>query len=61
MKRFKLRLTFYWYKLLIKLGLKTDEIFYIGGSEALPPPLNKEEEACYLKSYQQVIRQQDPY
>src|SRR3954447_15188499 len=49
MKRFKLRLTFYWYKLLIKLGLKTDEIFYIGGSEALPPPLNKEEEAMLLE------------
>src|SRR3954463_1153201 len=49
MKPFKLRLTFYWYKLLIKLGLKTDEIFYIGGSEALPPPLNKEEEAMLLE------------
>ena len=49
MKRFKLRLMFYWYKLLIKLGLKTDEIYYIGGSEALPPPLNKEEEAMLLE------------
>ena len=61
MRKIILRLTFYWYKLLIKLGLKTDEIFYIGGSEALPPPLNKEEEAVLLKSYQLVIRQQDPY
>jgi RNA polymerase sporulation-specific sigma factor len=35
----------YWlYKLLAKLGLKADEIYYIGGSEALPPPLTKEEE-----------------
>lgn len=25
--------------------LKTDEVFYIGGSDTLPPPLNKEEEA----------------
>jgi RNA polymerase sporulation-specific sigma factor len=28
--------------------LKTDEIFYIGGSEALPPPLSKEEEAILI-------------
>jgi RNA polymerase sporulation-specific sigma factor len=33
---------------LFKLGLKTDEIFYIGGSEALPPPLSKEEEAILI-------------
>jgi RNA polymerase sporulation-specific sigma factor len=28
--------------------LKTDEIYYIGGSEALPPPLTKEEEEVLL-------------
>lgn len=28
----------------MKLGLKSDEIYYIGGSEALPPPLSKDEE-----------------
>ena len=39
MSKLKLKLSYYWYKLLIKLGLKTDEVFYIGGSEALPPPL----------------------
>ncbi|GAI91117.1 unnamed protein product, partial [marine sediment metagenome] len=33
---------------MFKLGLKTDEIFYIGGSEALPPPLSKEEEAILI-------------
>src|SRR6478735_9697010 len=49
MNKIKLRLSYYWYKLLIKLGLKTDEIYYIGGSEALPPPLNKEEEAMLLE------------
>jgi RNA polymerase sporulation-specific sigma factor len=38
-----------WYKLLKKLGLKADEIYYIGGSEALPPPLTKEEEELLLK------------
>jgi RNA polymerase sporulation-specific sigma factor len=49
MKRLKLRLTYLWYKLLMKLGLKTDEIYYIGGSEALPPPLTKEEEELLLQ------------
>jgi RNA polymerase sporulation-specific sigma factor len=49
MKSIKLRLSYYWYKLLIKLGLKTDEVFYIGGSEALPPPLSKEEEEVLLQ------------
>jgi RNA polymerase sporulation-specific sigma factor len=33
----------------MKLGLKTDEVYYIGGSEALPPPLNKDEEEMLLK------------
>lgn len=28
----------------MKLGFKPDEIYYIGGSEALPPPLSKDEE-----------------
>ena len=49
MKKIRFHLTFYWYKLLGKFGWKTDEIFYIGGSEALPPPLSKEEEAILLK------------
>ncbi|WP_078391572.1 RNA polymerase sporulation sigma factor SigE [Shouchella patagoniensis] len=35
-------------RVLQKLGLKADEIYYIGGSEALPPPLSKEEEAELL-------------
>lgn len=33
----------------MKLGIKPDEIYYIGGSEALPPPLSKEEEAHLLQ------------
>ena len=49
MKLFKLRLTYLWYKLLKKLGFKADEIYYIGGSEALPPPLTKEEEEMLLQ------------
>lgn len=34
---------------MYRLGMKADEIYYIGGSEALPPPLSKEEEAVLLK------------
>ncbi len=49
MKNLKIKLSYMWYKLLIKLGLKTDEIYYIGGSEALPPPLTKDEEELLLK------------
>lgn len=46
----KLRVQLKWYKLLIKVGLKkADEIYYIGGSEALPPPLSKTEEQSLLK------------
>lgn len=44
---FKLRLWFY--RLLLKLGIKQDEIYYIGGSEALPPPLSREEEKELLE------------
>ncbi|WP_139184691.1 RNA polymerase sporulation sigma factor SigE [Alteribacillus persepolensis] len=41
----KLKFKLLWYRLLQKIGLKPDELYYIGGSEALPPPLSKEEEA----------------
>ena len=47
-EKLKLRLTYLWYKWLMKLGLKSDEVYYIGGSEALPPPLSKEEEQVLL-------------
>ncbi|HWO98987.1 MAG TPA: RNA polymerase sporulation sigma factor SigE [Bacillus sp. (in: firmicutes)] len=49
MSTYAIRLKLLWYKWLIKLGLKTDEVHYIGGSEALPPPLTKEEEEVLLK------------
>ncbi|MCZ0755518.1 RNA polymerase sporulation sigma factor SigE [Anoxybacillus sp. J5B_2022] len=49
MRTWKLRIIYLWYKLLMKLGIKTDEIYYIGGSEALPPPLTKEEEELLLQ------------
>lgn len=49
MSKIKIKLTLLWYKLLLKLGLKADEIYYIGGKEALPPPLSKEEEEHLLE------------
>lgn len=46
-KIFMLRV--YYIKILKKLKIfKEDEIYYIGGSQVLPPPLNKEEEADLL-------------
>ncbi len=48
LKKLRLRLYYYWYRLLKKFGLKSDEVFYIGGSEALPPPLSRDEEAILL-------------
>ncbi|WP_041808253.1 RNA polymerase sporulation sigma factor SigE [Evansella cellulosilytica] len=49
MMKVRIKLKLWWYKILKKLGLKPDEVYYIGGSEALPPPLSKEEEAYLLK------------
>lgn len=42
--KIRLHVRLKWYNLLRKFGLKPDEIYYIGGSEALPPPLSKQEE-----------------
>lgn len=38
-----------WHKLLVRLHLRPEEIFYIGGSEGLPSPLSREEEAELMK------------
>lgn len=46
--RWKMRLTIWYYRLMIILRLKGEEIYYIGGSEALPPPLTREEEEYLL-------------
>lgn len=46
--KWRLRLHIYYYKLLMLVGLKSEEIYYIGGSEALPPPLTREEEEFLL-------------
>src|SRR5690554_4229917 len=49
MYKIRLQLKIWWYKLLKKWNIKPDEVFYIGGSEALPPPLSKEEEAYLIE------------
>jgi len=47
--KYKLRMQLTYYKFLLKLGLKSETIYYIGGSEALPPPLTREEEEYLLQ------------
>lgn len=44
----KFRIRYWWNKLFITLGIKRDEIYYIGGKTALPAPLSKEEEKKLL-------------
>ncbi|OYD06629.1 RNA polymerase sporulation sigma factor SigE [Paludifilum halophilum] len=46
--KWKLALQLIWYRILMQIGLKGEEIYYIGGSEALPPPLTREEEQHLL-------------
>jgi len=36
-------------RIMLALGLRSEEIYYIGGSEALPPPLTREEEQYLLE------------
>ena len=38
-----------WIRLLHNLGIAPKNVFYIGGSEALPPPLSTEEESYLLE------------
>ncbi len=48
--KWRLRLQIWYYRFLFfLLGLKGEEIYYIGGSEALPPPLTREEEEYLLE------------
>src|ERR1700730_5254838 len=46
--KWRLLIQIYYYRILLFLGLKGEEIYYIGGSEALPPPLTREEEEYLL-------------
>lgn len=48
MMKLKFYLVYFWYKVLLKLGIKIDEIYYIGGSEVLLLLLIKEEEEVFL-------------
>ena len=45
--KIKIKLRLLYYKILHKLNL-TKEIYYIGGSEVLPPPLKPDEEKYYI-------------
>ncbi|MGP4072570.1 RNA polymerase sporulation sigma factor SigE [Piscibacillus sp. B03] len=44
MKRVWYRIKLFFLSIILKIKRKPDEVYYIGGSEALPPPLSKEEE-----------------
>lgn len=47
--KWKLAAQLQYYRFLFLFGLKSEEIYYIGGSEALPPPLTREEEDYLLQ------------
>lgn len=47
--KWRLQWRLWWYRLLLKLGRKSETVYYIGGSESLPPPLSKEEEQILLE------------
>lgn len=50
--KLSLRIRLFFGTFLKKLGLsRAASVFYIGGSESLPPPLTPEEEAAYLERY----------
>jgi RNA polymerase sporulation-specific sigma factor len=46
--KLRLQLQLLWYRFLLWIGARAEEIYYIGGSEALPPPLTREEEEILL-------------
>ena len=52
MKKWWIRIRIALYRLGVRLGFVVPEpIFYIGGSETLPPPLSAEEEAYLLAHF----------
>lgn len=53
MHKWKLRMRIQFIRLLFLLGLRSDGVYYIGGSEALPPPLTREEEEYLLEQLPQ--------
>ncbi|NGQ93729.1 RNA polymerase sporulation sigma factor SigE [Brevibacillus sp. SYP-B805] len=46
--KLRLSIQLLWYRFLLFIGARAEEIYYIGGSEALPPPLTREEEEILL-------------
>jgi len=46
--KLRLQLQLTWYRILLWIGVRAEEVYYIGGSEALPPPLTREEEEILL-------------
>ncbi|MFS0556432.1 RNA polymerase sporulation sigma factor SigE [Brevibacillus sp. 179-C9.3 HS] len=46
--KLRLQLQLTWYRFLLWIGVRAEEVYYIGGSEALPPPLTREEEELLL-------------
>ncbi len=55
MKNWSFELSHLWAKVLMKLNVGQKEIYYIGGSEALPPPLSKDEEEFYINQLPEGI------
>lgn len=50
--KIRAKLRAFWYKILSHLGFKIPpHIYYIGGSETLPPPLSAAEEVYYMGLY----------
>ncbi|OEF96067.1 RNA polymerase sporulation sigma factor SigE [Desulfuribacillus alkaliarsenatis] len=48
-KKIHILLRLKYFQLLNFIGWKSDEVYYIGGSETLPPPLSRDEESYLLK------------
>ncbi|WEK52975.1 MAG: RNA polymerase sporulation sigma factor SigE [Candidatus Cohnella colombiensis] len=46
--KLKLRSQLSFYRIMFWFGWKSEEVYYIGGSEALPPPLSRDEEEYLL-------------
>ncbi len=51
-QRFNYKFRLFILKLLKKLNIIEDGVYYIGGNEALPPPLSSEEELKYVEKLQ---------
>lgn len=46
--KWKLLLRIHYLRMMFWIGFKSEQLYYIGGSEALPPPLSREEEEYLL-------------